>query len=712
VPPTQDIGKPDFYWGTWGQGLLTEWWETAADLIWPQSVITFGKMRHDPQLKAVLGAFIYPIVRANWQLDGEGCRPEVVQRCADNLGLPIAGTDKKMGPARRRGVIWQRHVRQALYASLVFGHMPFERRYELMPDGFYNLAGLGPRMPWTLATIRLQDDGTLDKITQTTQAEPIPGTRLVWYGHEIEGSAWAGMSMLRPAFGAWLLKHESWRVHTTSIRRFGMGVPTVEAPPGATATQVAEAQALAAGVRAGDQTGAGMPSGFKFGLTGLTGSVPDAVGWVRYLDQQMSKMALAGIIDLGQTETGSRALGETFLNLFILALQAIADDVALTATSGWPGMPGIVTDLVDVNWGEDEPAPRVICPDVGEQHEVTAQSLFWLLQFGALTSDPELEAFVRQAWKIPQRKTPQPEVLPKPPGGGSPPSPAPAPAPAPGGGPTPPAPDPKAGRGGVRAGRLSGLRRELTPAEVRAGLDPLAIQDQWAESLDLLLAQWPPIFRDQRDALADQVAALVDKGRVDKLAGLAVDSSAGAALLKDAMITLAGHAAAEMAAEAASQGVTISLARAKVSAAALGKVATARAALAGSYISAAASRRALQVVTEHDGSEAAGFVSEALDGLSQISLRDQLGAALSAAQNAGRVSVLEAAPESAGDAQYVATEVLDDNTCDQCEAEDGIVFASLEEAQAAYANGGYIDCQGGERCRGTVMAIWSGQEAA
>jgi len=31
--PTNDIGTVDLYWGTWGQGLLTDWWETTADLL-------------------------------------------------------------------------------------------------------------------------------------------------------------------------------------------------------------------------------------------------------------------------------------------------------------------------------------------------------------------------------------------------------------------------------------------------------------------------------------------------------------------------------------------------------------------------------------------------------------------------------------------------------------------------------------------------------
>jgi hypothetical protein len=31
--PTTDIGRPDFWWGTYGQGLLSDWWETTADLL-------------------------------------------------------------------------------------------------------------------------------------------------------------------------------------------------------------------------------------------------------------------------------------------------------------------------------------------------------------------------------------------------------------------------------------------------------------------------------------------------------------------------------------------------------------------------------------------------------------------------------------------------------------------------------------------------------
>jgi hypothetical protein len=127
--------------------------------------------------------------------------------------------------------------------------------------------------------------------------------------------------------------------------------------------------------------------------------VPDTLAFIRYLDQQMAEMVLAQFLDLGNTPNGSRALGDSFVDVFMLANQAIADDMADTATD-------LAVQMVDYNWGEDEPAPRICVNDVGSRQEVTAQSLQLLLDSGALSRDPELEAFIRKEWGLPERATP------------------------------------------------------------------------------------------------------------------------------------------------------------------------------------------------------------------------------------------------------------------------------------------------------------------
>ena len=269
---------------------------------------------------------------------------------------------------------------------------------------------------------------------QTTQDDPIAANRLTWYVNEKEGANWAGTSLLRPCYTPWVLKHEVMRVHATSIRRFGMGIPSVTAPPGATPAQIEEAQRLAAGMRAGDTAGAGLPAGYQFNLTGLTGAAPDAVGFLGYLDQEITGSALASIIELAHATYGSRALGESFLDLFLLSLQAAADAVGNIATYGSPSMPGLARALVEYNWGPGEPIPRIVATDVGDRHEITATSLQLLISCGAIAPDPVLESFIRDAWGLPARPADAPYPAP----------PAAPPAPAAPGGP-PPAPDDSSG---------------------------------------------------------------------------------------------------------------------------------------------------------------------------------------------------------------------------------------------------------------------------
>jgi hypothetical protein len=399
-PPTSDIGHlaAQFSLGGGIDASYVDVSEAVADLEWPLSVTTYSRMRRDPKLTAVLGAVTLPIRRASWAIDPAGCRDEVAQLVADDLGLPILGSEDEPGAARRRGVIWAQHLRMAL-GCLTWGHMPFEQRYEV--DGSRaHLVALSERLPSTIRQIVIGKGGELAGIKQDITGDTlIPENRLVWYVHDREGAAWQGQSLLRPAFGAWLLKHEMWRVHATSIRRFGMGVPGVTAPAGATPGQVAEAQRLASAARVGETGGIGLPAGFEFKITGLTGTVPDALAYIRYLDQQMSEMALAGFLDLANTTNGSRAMSESFVDLFMLSIQAIAEDMATTATA-------LAVQMTDYNFGEDEAAPKVCVADVGTRHEVTAESLGLLLGSGALSRDPELEAFVREEWNLPERATP------------------------------------------------------------------------------------------------------------------------------------------------------------------------------------------------------------------------------------------------------------------------------------------------------------------
>jgi hypothetical protein len=367
--------------------------ETVPDLIWPMSIQTYSKMRTDPQLTAVLAAFTYPMRSGTYAVDPAGCRDEVVALVADDMGLPVLGISAPPGPARRRGVKWSPHLRMALLMN-VWGHMPFAQAYEIR-QGRARLTDLAERMPSTITEIDTDDNGKLKGILQFGGDRLIPASSLVWYVREREGAAWQGRSMLRPAYGAWLLKHEMWRVLATSSRRFGAGVPTVHPPQGATPAEVADAARLAQSIRVGDQGGVGLPYGYAYELTGLSGSVPDTLGFVRYLDAQMAQSVLASVLNLDASPNGSRALGETLVGLLEMAWQAAAEEITDPAT-------GLAVQMVDYNFGEDEPAPRIVATDINRP-ETTVQAITDLIRVGAIVPDAPLEAWLRARYKLPDK---------------------------------------------------------------------------------------------------------------------------------------------------------------------------------------------------------------------------------------------------------------------------------------------------------------------
>lgn len=381
--------------------LVDQLLEHVTELTHPESVKIYAKMRRDPQPKAILKAYLLAMRRGKWSVNGAGCRDEVTQRIADDLGLPITGVDPAPTGARRRRFTWAEHLGIAARLKLTFGHAPFAQQWDEVPGGF-RLGMVQERMPQTIGAIHLNLDGTLKSAEQhgrTGQAKPPVITtadhRLVWYTHEREGSNYFGESLIRECYGPWLIKDQMLRTHSTSIKRFGMGVWTVEAPPGALPNQIAEAQRLAESYQAGKRTGAGLPAGFRARLEGMTGSVPDVLGFINYLDRQMTRSTLTSILDMATAERGSRALGETVMDLMVYAQQAEADDLAAEATAQ------IVVPLVDANWSEDEAAPVIQCTGVGADVELTAADLKALFESGGLQPDQPVRAWIRERYGMP-----------------------------------------------------------------------------------------------------------------------------------------------------------------------------------------------------------------------------------------------------------------------------------------------------------------------
>lgn len=689
--------------GTMGSGTSLSGWgaaldvlEHVPDLTWPTSVQTYGRMRHDPTLSSVLAAYRLPILKARWEIDPRGASPAIVQACADSLGLPVRGRPSEPGPARRRGVQWLTHLRAAL-GILTFGHAVFEPVYDVT-SGTAMLASLGERLPLSIAEIDIDDQGELKGIKQygdATRTMPglIPADRLLWYARDREGATWTGSSMLRPAFGAWLLKQDALRVGATSLRRFGAGTPSVEWEPGSqpTADQMAAANRAASAVRVGDSGGAAMPPGARLRVRGVEGTYPDALPFVRYLDEQMSRAALASMLDLGNTANGSRALGATFADLLAMAQQGVAEQVAETATQ-------LCVRLTDYNEGDTASAPAVVVGEVGASRQVMAQSIADLVRAGAIERDDDLEDWVRDAFDAPARRAPS-KPAPEPPA-------------------TDPAPAPVAASRRVKALRQAPndafepeakQTRELTADEQAAGLDPEAVDAAHGEVLAALLAAWLLVQADQRDQLTTGIAEALATGGVAALPGVGVSAVDAAEVIAAGMLEAADHGARLATAEAAAQGVTVPTP--VVDTATVEATATALAGALTATVTATAVRHAVSLTgPDADPERVAADVAAHLDGLSAEWVTAQMSGAVQAGMGAGRDAVYQAAPP----ARYVASEILDGATCRSSDSSDGVrcwevdgtSYDTLTAAREDYPSGRYRRCKGDVRCRGMILAIY------
>lgn len=253
------------------------------------------------------------------------------------------------------------------------------------------------------------------------------------------------------------------------------------------------------------------------------------------------------------------------------------------------------------------------------------------------------------------------------------------------------------------------LRRQPTDLETRSRVDFAAMDQAWHQAVDETLTAWADIQAAQREEITAAVQAAAEADNLAALDDLTVDTDAGAALLTARMIRYAREAGEALQAEAEAQGVTVpewSLDDEAITAAAfrdrIRQMARTTARLLGGNLVASGVRRAMRLFGSGSPAQVAAQVDEHLTSLSDASVREAIGGAMSAAQNEGRMAVLSVAPP----AEYVATEILDTNSCKPCRDNDGTRYTNLPDARGAYPTGGYVHCEGGARCRGTLVAVW------
>jgi len=123
----------------------------------------------------------------------------------------------------------------------------------------------------------------------------------------------------------WLIKDRLLRVDAMKHERNGVGMPVITGPEGASDVQLRDLDKMAQEYKVGERGGGALPFGSKLTLAGTQGALPDTIGSIRFQNEEMARSMLMMFMQLGQTQTGSRALGQTFVDWFSLQQEMIAE---------------------------------------------------------------------------------------------------------------------------------------------------------------------------------------------------------------------------------------------------------------------------------------------------------------------------------------------------------------------------------------------------
>lgn len=722
-PPGKELGAvTQQSGGLRGWAAFVDEQEYVPELAWPSSIRTYHRMRSDSQIEALHVGTVQPVREYRWSIDPNGAPAALAEQAATDFGLPIRGEEDDDIARGPRMFDFDSFLNDALLAPL-YGHFYFEIVGDVLGSAWHMLK-LSPRHPRTLQEFQTDTVGELLGIRQNIGGAagwfrlppPIPAGKLVPFVWRPEAGSHIGRSMLRSLYREWLVKDRTIRVAAINIERAG-GMPVIEGAQGASDSQLRDLATLARQFKVAEGGGGAVPFGSKLHLVG--GSVPDAISLLKYCDEAMARVWALMLVQLGMTTTGNRALGSEFAIYAARAQRSMAKWVCAAVNR-------FLDSYTEWNLGPSATHAPLLHYEQAKPDGMSVADLVALLDAGALTVDPELETWLRAENGLPAAppapSTPElgdltPEEVQLIEQSRNPPA---LPAAAP---PSTTA-DPTADQPTLAAAPPASLlamvplpdrplRRQPYAQEVTAAVDYRTLDSQHSSVMASLEALWrQQVIAAQIAALGDQVTttkAGTPRTRITKtgMAGLSAPV-AGVEDLQAHLLQAARDGALGALAEMSAQGATAGMPSDDELAALIADQVNAVASMAANGLSLAAQRKASALVGGgRTPEQVRAELTTYLTGLKHQWTVDQLQGAITMAQNLGRIQVFSTVTQE--QLSYYASEILDVATCGPCTDVDGTQYPDLQAAEQDYAAGGYVECAGGPRCRGTLVAVYASE---
>jgi hypothetical protein len=267
--------------------------------------------------------------------------------------------------------------------------------------GIY-LAKLAHLRQPSVQTFKISQTGDLEYVVQyafngaTYRRVEIPGEKLLLWTYDRQGDDRWGVPPARHCVKAWTFKSQIEKLNLLHIDRFGVGLPVVEEGEG---WSQADRDRMATFLKAWRSGGGNFlmhPSGGAITVVSDDGKTTlSMLEWVKYYDLAIAKTYLTQSSELGSTQTGSRAVGQTMVEQLGSLVQADCEELGSLINER------LIKQLVDWNFGPQEfypaftPSARV---RANSQLVAMAKPLY---DIGMLHARPEDEVYVRDALELP-----------------------------------------------------------------------------------------------------------------------------------------------------------------------------------------------------------------------------------------------------------------------------------------------------------------------
>jgi hypothetical protein len=403
----------------WVAELLGGGPDVNPELTGQAKFAVYDEMRKtDPTIKSVLWIPTLTIRAAKWGLNPRDERDPVDRLIADfvatNLGLEeeVGWLDLSWPKLAEQGL--QMLLWGAMLEEFVWGDVRTWRDDDGDEHLVRPLARLAPRLPATIQKFERNTDGSIHKVTQSIAGtSPMLGEKLSYMVFENEAGRWDGVSLIRPAWGAWKIKKAMLISAGIGWDRFAMGIPVVWHPDDPASEEIAKK--IGRNIRSHERAYAHfpVPSGFskaeaEWGIELLNAAqtLADPSPLIRLLSEQEAEAGLQHFMRQGLGQTGARATAETQADPFYLACEAIAEDYRRERQRQ------VIAKIVEVNFGRqaaEERCPiltvsRIISRDI----TAIAQAMSYLSTAGFTFTDRGAVDDVRELLGVP--RLPDPEL--------------------------------------------------------------------------------------------------------------------------------------------------------------------------------------------------------------------------------------------------------------------------------------------------------------